>query len=250
MHDDIMDEAPLRRGKTTVHTKWDVNRAILSGDVMFAQAYQLLLDAPSSTLKNVLEVITKNAIIVCEGQQMDMDFQTQQNVSIDDYIDMIGRKTAALIASSLYIGACISNTDINIADKLYKIGYNLGIAFQLHDDYLDVFGDENLTGKQNSGDILAHKKTFLYLYTLSNTDTHTKNYLSDIYSGNITLPNHEKIKEVKVIFEATKSKEALLKLSQEYYQNGMEELLSMDVTYPNNKQILIDFIQKLMYRKA
>ena len=163
LHDDIMDNAPLRRGRPTVHEKWNNNIAILSGDVMMIQAYQLLLDVDPKNLKQVLDVFSKTAIKVCEGQQWDIDFETQKNVSLTDYIKMIEFKTGVLIASSLEIGAIIAESSFKEQNHLYEFGINIGIAFQLKDDLLDVFGTPDVFGKQVGGDIIANKKTFLYL---------------------------------------------------------------------------------------
>ncbi|MCB0664147.1 MAG: polyprenyl synthetase family protein, partial [Saprospiraceae bacterium] len=157
MHDDIMDKAPLRRGSETVHVKWDINAAILSGDAMLVQAYQLIAQSPSAVMPKVLELFSKTALEVCEGQQMDMDFEQRQNVSVDEYIEMIRLKTSVLLAASLEIGALVGGAETADAEKLYRFGEQLGIAFQLRDDYLDVFGDSSKVGKQSGGDILADK---------------------------------------------------------------------------------------------
>ena len=166
LHDDIMDNAPLRRGNPTVHKKWNSNVAILSGDVMMIQAFQLLAKVDSNSLKEVLDVFNKVAIKVCEGQQWDMNFETQENVILAEYMKMIEYKTAVLVAASLQIGAFIAGASQEQQHHMYEFGINMGIAFQLKDDFLDVFGSPEAFGKQVGGDILANKKTFLYLSIL------------------------------------------------------------------------------------
>lgn len=166
MHDDIMDKAPLRRGKATVHEKWGTNTAILSGDFMLIQSYQFISRNESSVLPSLLSVFNRIAAEVCMGQQFDMNFEKSNNINITDYIEMIRLKTAVLIGASLQLGAIVAKTDDTNAKLLYQCGENLGIAFQLQDDLLDVFGDSAKFGKQIGGDILENKKTFLLLKAL------------------------------------------------------------------------------------
>lgn len=166
LHDDVMDKAPLRRGRATVHEKWNENTAILSGDVMSIEAYRLLAMVPERHLKSVLDVFTKMAIEICEGQQMDMNFEQQTMVTKDEYIEMIRLKTAVLLASSLKIGALIGGASLENTDLLYDFGINLGLAFQLQDDYLDVYGNEQTFGKAIGGDILCNKKTYMMISAL------------------------------------------------------------------------------------
>lgn len=164
MHDDIMDKAPLRRGNATVHEKWNVNIAILSGDVMLVQGYILLLNSlDEPLLRPVLKVFNETAVSVCEGQQFDMNFETQSSVTLDDYIEMIRLKTAVLLGGSLKIGALIAGASTAESDLLESFGENLGIAFQIQDDILDVYGNPDKFGKQIAGDILANKKTYLLI---------------------------------------------------------------------------------------
>ena len=163
LHDDIMDNAPIRRGQQTVHEKWDNNVAILSGDTMLVQVYQLLSDVDKSIVKEVLSVFNKAATQVCEGQQWDMDFETQENVQLADYMKMIENKTAVLLAASLQIGGITAGASKESQNNLYHFGLNMGIAFQLKDDLLDAFGNPDEFGKQIGGDIKANKKTFLLL---------------------------------------------------------------------------------------
>ena len=166
LHDDIMDKAPLRRNQPTVHHRWNSDIAILSGDTMFVKSYQLMMQTEDKYMREVLEIFNKTAIEVCEGQQLDMNFETLTNVSIADYLHMITLKTAVLLAGSLQIGAVIGGAKSADARHLYEFGKNIGIAFQLQDDILDVFGDAEKFGKQVGGDILSNKKTFLLLKPL------------------------------------------------------------------------------------
>ena len=167
MHDDIMDKAPLRRGKATVHHKWDLNAAILSGDGMLILAYQELAKCAPHLLPDLLSMFSQTALEVCEGQQMDMDFERRADVSTDEYLAMIAFKTAVLLGCSLYLGARVGGADDAAARQLYTFGLALGMAFQLRDDYLDAFGNPEQTGKQPGGDILAGKKTWIYLHAIS-----------------------------------------------------------------------------------
>lgn len=165
MHDDIMDNAPLRRGKATVHEKWNSNIAILSGDVMLVEAYKLLCTLDKEIIPDILNVFNKTAVEVCEGQQWDMNFESRSDVSIAEYLKMIEQKTAILLGASLKMGALLAGGSQQAADALYAFGVHIGIAFQLQDDWLDVFGDPEHFGKQVGGDILANKKTYLLLKT-------------------------------------------------------------------------------------
>ena len=166
LHDDIMDDAPLRRSKPTVHEKWNTNIALLSGDVMLVLAYQLMMTAGDAQLRHILEEFNDTAIRVCEGQQWDMNFETRESVAIDEYLEMIGLKTAALLAGSLKIGALLGGAGPEDAERIKEFGQHLGLAFQLQDDLLDVFGDPKKFGKRVGGDIVANKKTFLLLKAL------------------------------------------------------------------------------------
>jgi geranylgeranyl diphosphate synthase type II len=166
MHDDIMDKAPLRRGSATVHAKWNECIAILSGDVMLVEAYQLMMKVDDSILREVLNIFSETATSVCEGQQVDMNFESLAEVGITEYLEMIRLKTAVLLAGSLKIGALIGKAKAEDAEALYRFGENLGLAFQLQDDILDVYGDPEKFGKQVGGDIIANKKTYLLIKAL------------------------------------------------------------------------------------
>lgn len=174
LHDDIMDNAPLRRGKPTVHEQWNNNIAILSGDTMFVQSYQLMASVESNRLSEILKLFSKTAIEVCEGQQHDMNFENEKLVGIDEYIQMITLKTAVLLAASLEIGAIIANASSQDAKRMYDYGKNIGVAFQLQDDILDVYAQQADFGKQVAGDILSNKKTILMLKAFELADQQQK----------------------------------------------------------------------------
>ncbi len=165
VHDDIMDNAPLRRGEETVHEKWNMNTGILSGDAMFVLSSQLLESYNGEDYKKLNSLLNTTALQVCEGQQYDIDFESQINIPVEEYINMISLKTGVLVATSLKFGAIIASCDENDTDNIYDYGLNLGIAFQLQDDYLDVFGEDDF-GKRKAGDIVENKKSFLFLKTI------------------------------------------------------------------------------------
>ena len=200
LHDDIMDKAPIRRGKETVHVKWNPNAAILSGDTMMALAYEYVMRSPESVRSKVFAVFNKTAIEVCEGQQYDMNFETADHVTIADYLEMIRLKTAVLLAGSLKIGAIIGGADESMADELYEFGENIGIAFQLKDDLLDVFSDQDKFGKTTGGDIVSNKKTFLYLKAFELAGEEDLHELNRLFSADFDSPE-EKVKGVKTIYE-------------------------------------------------
>lgn len=213
IHDDIMDKAPIRRGKPTVHIRWNETIAILSGDLLLVKAYELLSQLEPHPLKKVLEVFNDMAIKVCEGQQMDMDFEQETEVEVKDYIQMITYKTAVLLGCSLQTGAIIAGADDGNAELLYDYGVNMGIAFQLMDDVLDVFGDEQ-TGKQSGGDILADKKTYLLLRTREKASVQERQILNK-WLGVQNDPL--KVTEIKTLMQKLEvDKEAQL-LAEEYF---------------------------------
>ena len=243
LHDDIMDKAPLRRGKITVHKKWNNNIAILSGDVMMIHAYQLLAQVESKYLKSILNIFNKAAIEVCEGQQWDMDFESKDDVPLIDYMQMIEFKTAVLLAASLKIGAVLADAKKKDQNHLYEFGLNMGIAFQLKDDLLDVFGTSKLFGKKIGGDILANKKTFLYLKALQISDISTKLKLKKLYTSKDEYDT--KVEKVKNIFLDLNIKKHTLDLMKSYYIKAMKHLDAID---SDKKSPLIDFADKLMHR--
>lgn len=197
LHDDIMDKSPIRRGQPTVHVKWDPNIAILSGDTMFVIAYEQMVKTNSSCLAEVLDIFNQTAKEVCEGQQYDMDFETRGNISIPDYLNMIRLKTSVLLAASIKTGAVIAGAKKEDATNCYKFGENLGLAFQLMDDYLDVFADEEKFGKKTGNDIVTNKKTYLYLKAFENANEQQTIDLKEAF--NIVDPE-EKVKKIKKLY--------------------------------------------------
>lgn len=201
VHDDIMDEASLRRGAATVHTKWDIPTGILSGDIMLIESYRLLQEACiPQNLARAFKVFNETATAVCEGQQLDMDFEKQRQVSWASYLQMIRGKTASLIGCSLELGAIAANQPEEISAQLYQMGINMGLAFQLKDDWLDVYGDHGSVGKQIGGDILRNKKSALYIKAMENVSATERHLLEQIYAGEAEIKDHEKIEVVKGLF--------------------------------------------------
>jgi geranylgeranyl diphosphate synthase, type II len=218
IHDDIMDKAPLRRGKQTVHTKYNESTALLAGDVMMVKAYEYLNKISSSYLNKVLSLFNKTAIEVCEGQQMDMDYESQNNVSMKDYLRMIELKTSVALAASLKVGALLGGGGERNQNLLYEFGRKLGIAFQVQDDYLDAFGDQEKTGKQVGGDILANKKTFLLIHALESA--FHKKELEKLIKTN----SSDKIDKVLAVYKDCKVDEWALELKNKYFDEAMTHL--------------------------
>ncbi len=246
VHDDIMDDAPLRRGKATVHEKWDINTGILSGDAMLINAYQLFENYEGTVFRELAQLFTKTAIQVCEGQQYDIDFESREDVEIEDYLKMIEYKTAVLVGASLQMGAIVAGTTEECKKAVYQYGRLLGIAFQLQDDYLDAFGDPDTFGKQLGGDIIENKKTFLYLKALENSGTLDANNLEDLYSIN-PMDASGKIEAVKTIFEESGAAELTRAEITKYTNQAFEVLDQLDL--PENKKALLrQFGSSLMDR--
>lgn len=248
LHDDIMDKAPIRRGKETVYKKWNTNIAILSGDTMFALAYEYMLKTDNNVIPQILQVLNQTAREVCEGQQFDMNFETQDDVSITDYIDMIRLKTAVLLGGSLKIGALIGGATIQDADYLYNFGLNVGLAFQLKDDLLDVFSDVDKFGKVTGGDIVTNKKTFLYLKAYELAKGEELNKLNYYFN----LPETEsdkKIIGVKSVYNALNIEQITLTEMQKFYNLALTEIEKVNVEKSKKKNIL-SFAQKLMDRES
>lgn len=246
LHDDIMDKAPIRRGKPTVYKKWDENVAILSGDTMMALAYEYIMKAPEALLSKVFSVFNKTAIEVCEGQQYDMNFERRNDVTIDEYINMIRLKTAVLVAGSLKVGAIIGGADEETAKNLYNFGENIGIAFQLKDDLLDVFSDEEKFGKTTGGDILSNKKTFLYLKAFELANDDQEKLLNDLFTSK-TTKTQEKIQRVKEIYETLNIKAETESKIESYYQRA-QVCLSLIEIDSKKKIELIKFAENLKRR--
>ncbi|MEK9517543.1 MAG: polyprenyl synthetase family protein [Flavobacteriaceae bacterium] len=249
MHDDIMDKATLRRGKTTVHEKWDVNTAILSGDAMLIKAYQCLETYPINVFQQLTRLLSKTAIEVCEGQQYDMDFETRPNTSEEEYIEMIRLKTAVLVGCALQMGAIISRANEEDQQAIYDFGIQLGLAFQLQDDYLDTFGDQDTFGKKIGGDILECKKTILYHLALKTTNESQSETLQNLLGGNIQMDEEEKIRKVKALFEATGAHSATRDLIQHHFHLAEIELekLTISEDQKNRFRDLKDWLMQRSY---
>ena len=246
IHDDIMDSADLRRGKETVHKKWDLNTGILSGDALMIQSNQRLEYYEGKTFKELISLYNKTALEVCEGQQLDMDFETMQQVDLAEYLKMISYKTAVLVGASLKMGAIICNASLEDQKRIYNFGLNLGIAFQLQDDYLDTFGAQDF-GKKIGGDIIEGKKTFLYIKAMELADYDDKEQLLKLYEH--TDDEDKKISEVKSIFTKYSVAEILLTEIEKFTIKALADIdaLSLDVS---KQQLLKDFAMSLMTRKT
>ncbi|MCO4293792.1 polyprenyl synthetase family protein [Solitalea sp. MAHUQ-68] len=247
MHDDIMDNAPIRRGKETVHEKWNSNVAILSGDVMLVKAYELMMQTPDAFLRPVLNIFNKTAAEVCEGQQIDMNFEQLKTVSVDEYLNMIALKTAVLLGACLQTGALLGNASNEDAEHLYQLGKNLGIAFQLQDDILDVYGEPEKFGKQVGGDIIANKKTFLLIKTLELADSETLISLERWLNTDVFI-SEQKVKAVTDIYNQLNVK-ALAEAQMQQYVNLALNHLNEVRTGQERKQPLIDFANQLLVRE-
>ena len=233
IHDDIMDDAPIRRGKETVFKKWNSNIAILSGDTLFALAYQYAQQAPKNILPETLSVFNNTAIEVCEGQQFDLNYEDSNNVTVDEYLNMIRLKTGVLFGASLKIGALIGGAPQKDADLIYDFGVNIGLGFQLKDDLLDTFGDEKIFGKKTGGDIITNKKTFLYLKALEIADKKTKVELLSLYNSP-EINDEYKIDATRAIFTKLKVNIETNKEIDKYYTQGIKSLEKINI--PNDKK--------------
>ena len=247
MHDDIMDKAPLRRGKPTVHAKWSESAAILSGDVMFVEAYKMMIKVEDRILREVLDIFSDTASGVCQGQQADMNFENRSDVSIEEYVHMIKQKTAVLLAGSMQIGALIGGAEKSQSRLIYEFGENLGLAFQLQDDILDVYGDPGKFGKQVGGDILANKKTFLLIrakeLAAQNKSTDLAGWLNGT-SHNAT----EKIKAITSIYDSFGVRKLAEKRMEAFVTKA---LIALDKIPAKNdtKSLLRDFAESLLVRE-
>lgn len=234
MHDDIMDAAPLRRGMQTVHLKYDTNTGILSGDAMLIKAYEMFEDLPAEKFKVVTQLFTKTAAELCEGQQYDMNFETQEEVSYEEYIQMITLKTGVMMGASLKIGALIADGCDEDCHNLYEFGKNLGIAFQLKDDYLDVFGQQDF-GKIHAGDIIENKKTILYIKALELAGQREVDELKFWYG--MKTDNIDKVYAVEKIFRKLKVDHSIMELISEYTKKSMEYLDKVSATEEKKDQL-------------
>lgn len=249
VHDDIMDASALRRGKASVHTKYNTNTAILSGDVMLVYAYQYLSKIPASLLPLILPIFNEVAIGVCEGQQLDVNFETQKEVSIPQYIEMITLKTSILLYGAMKIGALIGGATEAEAELVGKFGQNMGIAFQMQDDWLDSFGVQAKVGKRIGGDIVQNKKTYLVIKALELADNKTKTKLEQLLSSNVLASEEAaKIEEVTAIFHSLGIPAEMKKIMNLYYNKALANLDQLDLS-KEKKQPLIDLLNMLMQRE-
>lgn len=236
IHDDIMDNAPLRRGKATVHEKWNVNTGILSGDAMLVVAFAQINKIKSPRIREIYDVFNTTAIEVCEGQQFDMNYETQEKVSVADYMEMIRLKTAVLLGGSLKIGAIIGNASFADGQKIYAFGESLGMGFQLMDDYLDVYGDPEKFGKQIGGDIISNKKTYLLLNALEMCSVEDKAELQNWLDAK-DFNSEEKVKAVTAIYDRCGVKELSANKMQEYYDKAYQYLDGIEVAEHKKLQL-------------
>jgi geranylgeranyl diphosphate synthase type II len=246
LHDDIMDNAPVRRGMPTVHKKWNANTAILSGDAMMIEAYKFFCRTPASSLGLVLDLFSDTALAVCEGQMLDMQFETQEQVSESDYLEMIRLKTAVLLAASLKTGAIIGGASDADAKRLYMFGINLGLAFQLKDDWLDTFGNAQNFGKKIGGDIVENKKTYLLIKALEQASGDEKKELTS-WLQKKEFSESEKIASVKQVFEKLKIDEITQNKVEEYSDKAFEYLKEVEVS--KDRKVILELLgQELLGR--
>lgn len=248
IHDDIMDDAPLRRGNVTVHEKWDINTGILSGDAMLILAYQYFEKYEPAIFRDLAKLFSKTALEVCEGQQWDVDFETRTDVSIPEYLKMIQYKTAVLVAAAMKMGAIIAKTSEDNANLIYDFGLNLGLAFQLQDDYLDAFGNPETFGKQVGGDIIENKKTYLYLKALEFASNDQAKKLVDLFSIH-PQDSSDKIEAVKEIFVASGAAQETKNAIQDFTFKAFDTLQKISIDN-DKKEMLRTFGENLMGRKV
>lgn len=237
LHDDIMDKGEMRRNSLSVYKKYNENIAILSGDAMSIMAYNYLLKCTSSDPARMIRLFSKTAIEVCEGQQLDMDFEIRMDVSISEYMNMIRLKTAVLLACSLKLGALAANAPEQTADQLYTFGLNLGIAFQLQDDLLDVFADQNKFGKKIGGDIVSNKKTFLLLMALELSNHHSRNILQDWITRK-EFDADEKIRAITKVYNELNIKSITEDCIDEYYQSALNVFKKIELSEDTKSELL------------
>lgn len=248
LHDDLMDRADKRRGKETVHRVWNDNTAILSGDAMLVLAYQFMAQCPVEHLKEVMDLFSLTALEICEGQQMDMDFEKRNDVREEEYLEMIRLKTSVLLAASLKIGALLGGASANDAERLYDFGMNMGVAFQLKDDWLDVYGDVAVFGKNIGGDILCNKKTYMLIKALEHADKEQLKQLEHWINA-VEFEPAEKIAEVTTLYNRIGVKGLCENKIVEYSNKAMESLAAVDVA-DKKKAELGKLIENLMYREV
>lgn len=247
LHDDLMDRAEMRRGKMTVHKVWGDNIAILSGDAMLVLAYQLMADCPTEHLKEIMELFSLTALEICEGQQYDMEFEHRDGVTEEEYIEMIRLKTAVLLAASLKIGALLGGASYEDANRLYDFGMQIGVAFQLQDDLLDVYGDPVVFGKNIGGDILCNKKTYMLIQALRQANVAQLAELNGWLTAE-TFVSEEKIKAVTTLYNQMGIRAICEDKMRSYYKAAMESLAAVGVAEERKKE-LKELMKQLMYRE-
>jgi geranylgeranyl diphosphate synthase type II len=247
IHDDILDNAPLRRGNTTVHEKWNHNIALLSGDGMMVKGFEVLSKSTEKQIPELLRLFSKTGLQVCEGQQMDMNFEIQEKVSVHDYIDMITFKTAVLLGCSLQMGAICANASIQNQQHLYEFGKHVGIAFQILDDILDVYADDEKFGKQVGGDIISNKKTFMLLDAFELADENQTKELNNLLYSN-TISNDDKVKQVTALYDLLGVKELALKEANKHTDIALKHLDELDAIH-SKKNNLKEFALHLLNRE-
>lgn len=246
IHDDIMDAAPLRRGEPTVHHKWDTNIGILSGDALLVKSYQELIKADSNHIQPLMELFNKTALEVCEGQQMDMDFEQRNDVTIAEYIEMIRLKTSVLLGCALQMGAIVSGASEKDQNEIYQFGQKLGIAFQIQDDILDLYADPEKFGKQVGGDVVANKKTILFLTAQSKSNSDQLSILKQLHLEEDTMV---KVNRTSELFNHLNVRQSCEDLKEQYHQEAMQHLSNINVD-DDRKQVLIKLSKTLLTREV
>lgn len=247
VHDDVMDKAPLRRGKATVHEKWDLNVAILSGDGLLVKAYDELANSAPQYIADLLKIFNRVAMQVCEGQQLDMDYEHTDSISMDQYIEMIRLKTSVLLGGALQMGAILADANLNDQKLIYEFGEFIGIAFQLQDDVLDAYGDPETFGKQIGGDILINKKTYLLVKLMEIIKEEDRAVLQNLL-GTTVQDNPNKLHDMLSLYQSYNIKEYADKLKDAYTQRAFERLSAINI--PNHKkETLITLSTQLLIRE-
>lgn len=247
LHDDLMDNADKRRGKPTVHVKWDANQAILSGDTMLVLAYRSMSQCDEGHLRSVLDLFTETALEIGEGQQLDIEFELRNDVTEEEYIEMIRLKTSVLLACALKMGAILAGASASDADNLYRFGEQMGLAFQLQDDYLDVYGDEQVFGKAIGGDITSNKKTYMLINALLCADAAQRTELEQ-WIAKKTFDRKDKVSAVTAIYDALGIGELAKTKINEYFEKSKKYLAAVSVS-EENKRELYAYAEKMMRRK-
>ena len=248
LHDDVMDKADMRRNKPTVHNVWNENTAILSGDAMLILAYRLMAEGLDEKLKKVLHVFTETTMEICEGQQWDMEFETRMDVTVDEYVEMIRLKTSVLLAAALKIGACLADAPTEDAQLLYDFGVKMGLAFQLQDDWLDVYGDPKVFGKNIGGDILCNKKTYMLITALEEANAEQRSQL-EYWLNAVDYVPAEKIAAVTALYNEIGVGKRCEEKVEAFYSEGLDVLEKVSAS-SERKAVLKDFACGLMNRKV